>query len=204
VSRACRLSTFTSGLSNPPAHSVFWEQQGTTPFGGQRLQVTRPSVSSQPAFNKHFRALRESYPAVQALNLLSQKEHESLLSVTYREHVRNFNAQMSGQAATTTSTGEPDEDAEGREREIGYTEFDFHNKARLAGGIESVRELIRRDPETGGKVERFGYCVAAVHSGESGSNASRSSKNDAAGGAKETVLSRQEGVFRTNCLDCLE
>ena len=163
--------------------------------------MTRPSVSSQPAFNKHFRALLESYPAVQALNLLSQKEHESLLSVTYREHVRNFNAQMSGQAATTTSIGEPDEDAEGREREIGYTEFDFHNKARLAGGIESVRELIRRDPETGGKVERFGYCVAAVQSGDSGSSANGVSKS---GGAKETILSRQEGVFRTNCLDCLE
>ena len=73
--------------------------------------------------------------------------------------------------------------------EIGYTEFDFHSKAKMAGGIESVRELVRRDPTLGGRMESFGYCLAAT-GGD--------------GRSLETLLSKQDGVFRTNCLDTLE
>lgn len=168
---------------------MFWEQQGTTPFGGQRLQVTRPAIASQPAFNKHFTALLAAYPHIQAVNLLSSKDHEALLSQAYREHVRTANAQLGMHADVDLVSDEASSSRNDLSPEIGYTEFDFHSKAKMAGGIESVRDLVRRDPSLGGRIDSFGYCLAA------------------AGGEKasvETLLSRQEGVFRTNCLDTLE
>lgn len=163
-------------------HLVFWEQQGTTPFGGQKLQVTRPPIASQPAFNKHFSSLLAAYPHIQAVNLLSLKDHEALLSQAYREHVRNANAQLGEKAE-----GNLLDNISTRPPEIGYTEFDFHSKAKLAGGIESVRDLVRRDSDLGGRIDSFGYCLLAA--GEKGT---------------DTLLSKQDGVFRTNCLDTLE
>ncbi|KAK9894329.1 DNase I-like protein [Cystobasidium minutum MCA 4210] len=148
---------------------LFWEQQQGTPFGGQKVQITRPPIASQPAFNKHFTALLAAYPHIEVVNLLSSKDHESLLSNAYREHVRNANAQLD-------------------DGEIEYVEFDFHSKVKLAGGIESVRDNIRRDPETGGRIDEFGYCLANVSHSK----------------VFESLIARQEGVFRVNCLDCLD
>ena len=161
--------------------AVFWEQQGTTPFGGQRLQITRPPIASQPAFNKHFTSLLAAYPHIQIVDLLGSKDHEALLSTSFQEHVKALNAQLGEKEEPLLSKTAGGSDI------VGYTEFDFHREVRNAGGIESVRDLIKRDPHLGGSMEYFGYCLAAIDE-----------KN------RETFLNRQEGVFRTNCLDCLE
>lgn len=180
--------------------TVFWEQQGGTPFGGQRVQITRPPIASQPAFNKHFASLLTSYPHVEVVNLLSSRDHEALLSNAYREHVRNANAQLfedndNGKSSSVNGN------------EIGYTEFDFHSKVKLAGGIESVRDNIRRDPDTGGKIDQFGYCLAGV-SYTPVRNKEESRKSGSTGQNQEEVfeslIAKQDGVFRVNCLDCLE
>lgn len=158
---------------------MFWEQQGTTPFGGQRLQITRPPIASQPAFNKHFSALLANYPKIEVVNLLSSKDHEAMLSLAYFQHIRSANAQL----FTSDEKGDS-----GQGRNIEYAEFDFHKEARVAGGIESVRDLIRRDRNLGGKLEDFGYCLLGT--GE---------KSEV-----PSLIHTQEGVFRTNCLDCLD
>lgn len=208
--------------------TVFWEQQGTTPFGGQKLQITRPPIASQPAFNKHFSSLMASYPnfIIQAVNLLSTKDHEALLSNAYREHVRNANAQIfelrddnnSNNLVDFSSSNEKDKknnttistskDIAGPS-EIGYTEFDFHSKVKLAGGIESVRDNVKKDYDTGGKIHDFGYCLATVsyfpkETAIDGGRRSNREKQHMEEDQYESLLTRQEGIFRTNCLDCLE
>lgn len=173
--------------------TVFWEQQGTTPFGGQRVQITRPPIASQPAFNKHFTALLSSYPHIQVLNLLSSRDHEALLSNAYREHVRNANAQLFDDNDSEKIPGVHSRTNE----EIGYTEFDFHAKVKLAGGIESVRNNIRRDPDTGGSIDQFGFCLAGVSHTPHHQNQEHEE-------VFESLIAKQNGVFRVNCLDCLE
>lgn len=138
-------------------------------------------MSSQPAFNKHFAGLLSAYPRIQIVNLLSTKEHEAALSNAYHEHTRNLNAQLGD-----TESEKPD-GMSAVEHGVSYAEFDFHREAKLAGGIESVRDLIKRDPSFGGAIDSLGYCLVAL--------------DEKTG---ETLLHRQEGVFRTNCLDCLE
>lgn len=132
------------------------------------------------------------------MNLLSSRDHEALLSNAYRDHIRNANAQLFEDGTDNIK----------HEGEIGYSEFDFHSKVKLAGGIESVRDNIRRDPATGGKIDQFGYCLAGITRYHT-SNANK--KMD--GGEKtkrdeeevfESLIAKQEGVFRVNCLDCLE
>jgi hypothetical protein len=177
----CR-SPFPRNLALSETHClyiVFWEQQGTTPFGGQRLQVTRPPVASQPAFNKHFASLLTAYPHIEVVNLLSTKDHEAMLSNAYREHVMSLNAQLGEQEGLSASGSKQDQ--------VDYVEFDFHKEARTAGGIESVCDLIRRDPQLGGTLDKSGFCLVALDE-KSGS----------------TLLHKQEGVYRTNCLDTLE
>jgi len=181
--------------------TVFWEQQGSTPFGGQRVQITRPPIASQPAFNKHFTALLSSYPHIEVVNLLSSRDHEARLSNAYREHVRNANAQL-------FEDNDEHQTVKGKDGEetIGYTEFDFHSKVKLAGGIESVRDNIRRDPDTGGKIDQFGYCLAAVNHTPL-KRGEKSEKEGTTGDHEEvfeSLIAKQEGVFRINCLDCLE
>lgn len=181
---------------------MFWEQQQGTPFGGQKVQITRPPIASQPAFNKHMTALLAAYPHIEIVNLLSSRDHEALLSNAFREHVRNANAQLfeDKEDSITIKHGSSKGSNDG---EIGYAEFDFHSKVKLAGGIESVRDNIRRDPETGGKIDDFGYCLASVSHASNTKNAEKvgASEGDE---AFERLIARQEGVFRVNCLDCLE
>lgn len=196
-------------VPSPCELKVFWEQQGSTPFGGQKVQITRPPIASQPAFNKHITALLSAYPHIEIVNLLSSRDHEALLSNAFREHVRNANAQLfqdSDNIGNTTAAR-----GQNGEEEIGYTEFDFHSKVKLAGGIESVRDNIKRDPDTGGKIDKFGYCLAAIHRTPS-SSSKYNEKNEKLGNygleeheeVFESLIARQEGVFRVNCLDCLE
>jgi hypothetical protein len=120
--------------------------------------------------------------------LLSTRDHEVLLSNAYREHVRNANAQL------FEDVDNNDEKNANNVMEIGYTEFDFHFKVKTAGGIENVREIIRRDHETGGKIDQFGYCLAGVVHDEKNPNKE----------GFESLIARQGGIFRINCLDCLE
>jgi hypothetical protein len=131
------------------------------------------------------------------------------LSNAFREHVRNANAQLFEDNENISSNNYTRKQS--GEGEIGYTEFDFHSKVKLAGGIESVRDNIRRDPDTGGKIDQFGYCLAAIsHTPSSTSKYNEKSEkmgnygNEEHEEVFENLIAKQEGIFRVNCLDCLE
>ncbi|EJU06333.1 inositol polyphosphate phosphatase [Dacryopinax primogenitus] len=141
---------------------VFWEQQGVQAFG-QRIQITRPPLAQQPAFERHAAQLVEEYSSFHVVNLLGQKENEAILTSAYTDLMRKAQANAS-------------EDA------MGMTNFDFHAHVR-AGGHESVQELARLDVIRS-FIERSGFTIADMELGE--------------------VVTQQQGVFRTNCLDCLD
>ncbi|KAL1944314.1 hypothetical protein VTO73DRAFT_3499 [Trametes versicolor] len=66
---------------------------------------------------------------------------------------------------------------------IGLTSFDFHSTVRI-GGHESVFREIRRLETVVDNLDKFGFAMADANT------------ND--------IITEQKGVFRTNCLDCLD
>ncbi|VDK69653.1 unnamed protein product [Onchocerca ochengi] len=66
---------------------LFWEQPGIN-VGSHKVKL-RAFEASSPAFNRHFRALKEEYGEVTVVNLLGSKEGETLLSKAYEAHYRN-------------------------------------------------------------------------------------------------------------------
>ncbi|KAI0375801.1 inositol polyphosphate phosphatase [Pilatotrama ljubarskyi] len=66
---------------------------------------------------------------------------------------------------------------------IGLTNFDFHAAVRI-GGHESVFREIRRLENVVDNLDRFGFAMADANTNE--------------------IITEQKGIFRTNCLDCLD
>ncbi|KAI0677390.1 DNase I-like protein [Trametes maxima] len=66
---------------------------------------------------------------------------------------------------------------------IGLTSFDFHAAVRI-GGHESVFREVRHLENIVDNLDRFGFAMADANT------------ND--------IITEQKGVFRTNCLDCLD
>ncbi|KAH9939988.1 DNase I-like protein [Amylocystis lapponica] len=66
---------------------------------------------------------------------------------------------------------------------VGITHFDFHNAVKV-GGHESVFREIRRLESVVANVDKFGFTMTDLSSNE--------------------IITEQKGVFRTNCLDCLD
>ncbi|KAN0064942.1 Inositol-1,4,5-trisphosphate 5-phosphatase 1 [Thecaphora frezii] len=161
---------------------LFWEQQGLQAFNA-RIQITRSRVASQPAFDRHFADLISHYSQVHAVNLLGTRDAETVLSAAYAEHVRSSSAEA-------LAVLPPDEDANGQDADVdigdrvGLTNFDFHAVSRSMGGLEGVRNELRFLGPVQLKRKAFGYTVLDPRDG--------------------TLLKQQRGVFRTNCLDCLD
>ncbi|PFH51385.1 hypothetical protein AMATHDRAFT_74943 [Amanita thiersii Skay4041] len=67
--------------------------------------------------------------------------------------------------------------------DLGITHYDFHNAVRL-GGHDSVIRDLRNIENISDHVDRFGFslCDASL----------------------DEIITEQKGVFRTNCLDCLD
>ena len=158
---------------------VFWEQATGLLPGQQKIQLTRSAEATQPAFDKHFESLEFDFGAVNILNLLSEsKPGEAELSARYRYHIRH-----SPQNQVVDLAGTP-------EIRLLDVQFDFHAEMRGSGyeAATMVKRLVQR------QVEKYAYflCHAAPSQGAT------------IGAPRGIASSRQEGVFRTNCLDCLD
>lgn len=154
---------------------LFW-QQPQQGFGTlqQRVEITRPPQASQPAFDKHFMKLLDHYKATHIINLLGQKDAEALLSGVYSDH---FNSLRNSLPSSSSSNDVPSKDA------FAYTPYDFHSMVKL-GGHEAVRSDFSTSPEINRSIDAYDYTAV-----------------DAANGI---VIQKQQGVFRVNCLDCLD
>ncbi|KAK0667590.1 putative inositol-1,4,5-trisphosphate 5-phosphatase [Cercophora samala] len=165
---------------------VFWEQAAVLLPNQQKITITRSADGTQPAFDKHFADLEKAYGAVHVINLLAtNKPGEFELTNLYRIGIHNC------------PLSRP-EGVQSRDHALlRDTEYDFHAETKGPQGYMAANE-IRRYIE--GSADGFAYYLAE-ESDESGDN------NGTSKGGKSrryVVVLQQEGVFRTNCLDCLD
>lgn len=68
-----------------------------------------------------------------------------------------------------------------KKEEIDYTAFDFHHETKIAGGFAGATKIL---PSLQDSLNLFGWFTYDMNSQE--------------------VITRQDGIFRVNCLDCLD
>ena len=164
---------------------IFWESTTSLLPGQQKIQITRSSEATQPAFDKHFEGLALTYGAVHVVNLLSaSKPGEVELTQKFRHHTRRSPLH---QGAGKHETSE--------HHLLRETEFDFHAETKGTGGYEGAR-AIRPYLET--SADGFAYFMSE----EISEKAEKGSEKGAV--RRPVVVLQQEGVFRVNCLDCLD
>lgn len=166
---------------------IFWEQAPGLLPGQQKIHITRSIEATQPAFDKHFEHLELNYGTVHILNLLSEsKPGEVELTARYKQHVAH--SPLNQVVELELWIGQ---------RLLQQSQFDFHAETKGSGGYEAtsaVRHLLHD------RAEGFAYFMCddaesckVVH-GSGNTSLTR----------EPTTILRQEGVFRTNCLDCLD
>lgn len=165
---------------------IFWEQATGLLPGQQKIQITRSPEASQPAFDKHFQALEADYGTIHFLNLLSEsKPGEAELTARYNYHVLHSPLSRIVDVSGTSEN-----------RLIG-SQFDFHAETRGSGGYEAA-SLVKRLIQD--RADGFAYFLSQ----NMDSSIQRSLDDEKAAQARGAVVFQQEGIFRTNCLDCLD
>ncbi|EMC91401.1 hypothetical protein BAUCODRAFT_127302 [Baudoinia panamericana UAMH 10762] len=166
---------------------IFWEQSSGLP-GQQKITITRSMEATQPAFDKHFEMLSTTYGDVFVVNLLSdEKSSELQITQRYLDHIKwsplNTEAKSGGDAESSEHV------------HLKHINYDFHAQTRGPNGYEAASGIRRwiepaavafeyfLTEETQETIQKDGRKVSIV--------------------GQNVVLS-QAGVFRTNCLDCLD
>ncbi|PKS06412.1 hypothetical protein jhhlp_007160 [Lomentospora prolificans] len=163
---------------------VFWEQAPDLIPGRQKITITRSPDGTQPAFDKHFAGLEEVYGAIHVINLLSDaKPGEAELTQLYRYGTAHCPLSRPG-------------GKESRDHSLlKSSEYDFHAETK-ASGYEAAKGIRRYIEDS---IDAFAYYLA--HDSDEGSDdvSTLHGKEN-----QLVVVLQQEGVFRTNCLDCLD
>lgn len=166
---------------------IFWEQQPGLLPGQQKVSITRSPEATQPAFDKHMENLELAYGPVHVVNLLSaEKPSEVEISDRYRYHIRN---------STLNNGSEKNGSARGHEL-LQLTEYDFHAETRGPAGYEAASMISRYIRDS---AEGFAYYL-----GEEVEERPKTPQGEDQIYRRSTTILQQEGVFRTNCLDCLD
>jgi synaptojanin len=164
---------------------IFWEQVANIVPGRQDIQITRPREATQPAFNKHLEDLETTYGAVHIINLLSdEKPSEYELNRLYQYAIQNCPLSQVGKGQSADQTL------------LRQTHYDFHAEVRGPAGYENAREIRQRIEHS---ADGFAYYLAEESEDYGGLE-----RQPADGHSRMIVVLQQEGVFRTNCLDCLD
>ncbi|XP_017497396.1 synaptojanin-1 isoform X2 [Manis javanica] len=66
---------------------LFWEQPGLQ-VGSHRVRMSRGFEANAPAFDRHFRTLKNLYGKQMIVNLLGSKEGEHMLSKAFQSHLK--------------------------------------------------------------------------------------------------------------------
>ncbi|KAJ5591772.1 uncharacterized protein N7459_002141 [Penicillium hispanicum] len=164
---------------------IFWEQTPGLIPGQQKIEVTRSSEATQHAFNQHFENLELEYGAVHVVNLLSElRSGEAELSAKYREHISHSSLRQREDTIKSAPHSL-----------LRLTEYDFLAETRGPSGYEASNQIRY---ELAGSLDGFVYFLSE----DTTRPASLNGREDTTGAA--SVILQQEGVFRTNCLDCLD
>ncbi|KIW01667.1 uncharacterized protein PV09_06851 [Verruconis gallopava] len=165
---------------------IFWEQQSSlNPLQQPKITITRSPEATQPAFDKHFQNLDHSYGAVHVMNLLSgdrKKPGEIELTQRFEDHIRK---------------SELNNEKDGEHQLLSYTHYDFHAETKGPQGLAGATSIV---DYIGPAARSFGYLYAedrAEHVKIPPSMVYSTIR-------RATPILQQDGVFRTNCLDCLD
>ncbi|SPQ18154.1 b2308100-bce0-45c7-bb3e-237ae9db2810 [Thermothielavioides terrestris] len=168
--------------------TTYWSPSGVVFSYVQKITITRSADGTQPAFDKHFSDLEQAYGAVHVINLLSAtKPGEYELTTLYRLGIQNC------------PLSRPGGGKESRDHALlRETEYDFHAETKGPQGYVAANEIRRYIEDS---ADGFAYYLAqesedAGHLNGGGSNRHKN--------RRYVVVLQQEGVFRTNCLDCLD
>ncbi|ESZ99269.1 phosphoinositide phosphatase [Sclerotinia borealis F-4128] len=161
---------------------IFFEQAPGLIPGQQKISVTRSPEGTQPAFDKHFEELERNYGAVHVVNLLSEtKPGEAEITRSYQYGIRH------------SSLNKTEEKNYKDHQLLRVTEYDFHAETKGPQGYEAA-SMIRRIIEN--SADGFAYYLSEDIEDTEDSPAIQTRRT--------VVVLQQEGVFRTNCLDCLD
>lgn len=164
---------------------VFWEQMAGLLPGQQKITITRSTDGAQPAFNRHFQDLEHKYSAIHVINLLSDtKPGEVELSRLYRYGIQHCPLSRPGEKQSADRAL------------LRGTEYDFHAETKGPTGYEAAREIRRYIEDS---AEGFAYYLA-----EEADDPSHGANGSGVAERRYIVVLQQEGIFRTNCLDCLD
>lgn len=173
---------------------IFWEQQAGLLPGQQKVQITRSPEATQPAFDKHMETITLKYGATHIVNLLSEtKPGEVELSTRYMKHISKSPLFDNGRRRTGRSESSL----------LISTEFDFHAETKGPGGFEAanrIRQFIQPSADSFSFFLMENVDVKARGQSHEDQGVYEAEKKRGA----DSVVLQQEGVFRTNCLDCLD
>lgn len=165
---------------------IFWEQTPGLIPGQQKIEISRSFEATQHAFDRHFDFLELNYGAVHVVNLLSDMKNSELsLSSEFRKHVAKRSDGLQNGSPVSFD-----------HYLLRMTDFDFHAEARGPLGYEvssQIYEILKR------ALDGFGYALI-----ETTGNERKSSPFPSHNREVPRVILQQEGIFRTNCLDCLD
>ncbi|RMZ82951.1 hypothetical protein DV737_g1751, partial [Chaetothyriales sp. CBS 132003] len=163
---------------------IFWESSSSLIPGQQKIHPSRSPEATQPSFDKHFAGLEQTYGAVHVLNLLSNSRPGELdLSQRYRYH-------LDKSPLTRHNAAE-----EGYHDLLTATHFDFNHHTQGAGGYEGAQAI---KPLIASSSEAFVYFLSEdIEEWITDRGKPKLVKRPA-------VIMQQNGVFRVNCLDCLD
>ncbi|WVW80630.1 hypothetical protein I302_102616 [Kwoniella bestiolae CBS 10118] len=131
------------------------------------------------ALSTHLHSMIDLYGDVHLVNLVNQKGHEQPVKEAFERY-------MSLVASSDPKINE----------KAHYLYFDFHHECRKLR-FDKIQLLIDRLEPDLDKMAWF-------HSTNPSSSQYGNSHHSSESGENATVLSRQQGVIRTNCMDCLD
>ncbi|KAI8444618.1 Endonuclease/exonuclease/phosphatase, partial [Phakopsora pachyrhizi] len=196
------------------------------------INLTRDKTATRLSFKKHFEQIFKDHQQVMILNLLNQsRDYERVLSEAFYDQVIDLKANHKNQRDEKREDLLQSQKSEFQgEKVIDPVEglemmsFDLHNRSKnsIGVGLDSIRSQLIGDLRVLDTLNRFGYFDLQIRSdgneddhGQAGIDYKPGGDDQIffevddchdrqAGQEQPVVLNRQQGVFRTNCLDCLD
>ncbi|TKA27759.1 hypothetical protein B0A50_04860 [Salinomyces thailandicus] len=166
---------------------MFWEQASGLP-GQQKITITRSAQATQPAFDKHFEALEKGYGDIFVVNLLSdEKTQEVAITKQYLYHIGESRLNRHDESGMDTEAED--------HKHLKHINYDFHAQTRGPNGYEAASGIKRFIQDSAIAFEYF-------LSEDSPQTIEKEGRRVSVAG--QNVVLNQAGVFRTNCLDCLD
>ncbi|SPO22233.1 related to SAC1 - Phosphatidylinositol phosphate phosphatase [Ustilago trichophora] len=153
---------------------LYWSQ---SPFSLKPPPVLeRTDAENIEACRKHFSVQVDRYGSITCVNLAEQGGKEGCISKAYREAVEKLRTEDAAKDSGKTWD----------RKKLHYVDFDFHKECS-GMKFENVAKLIGQMEQTLGEMKYYHHRTV-----------------DEGNTDRVELLSRQTGVFRVSCLDCLD